>query len=448
MESFKEEVDFVNPIKPNDKYDKYDKFQKNESNISLNSYISYDNPEDIDESKLTGIFGNIVKKMYPNVESSRITILIQSMAIFSSMLPYGKGFYYYDGSYKTFLNEFIVLVGNSFSGKGNSFNNISALFRHVDPNFLDKNITRNIQSGESLVYRLKDEELDPNDPYAVEKDKRLLLYQSEFSDLLTVSGREFNTLSSHIRNAFDGEDLENNTKGSLIKASKPYLSIIGHITPSELLNKFSNQVNFFNGFGNRFLWFYIEGSKPLARGGNHKFPDTYQKEIDDLNFAIKKVSRNENDSELIINSEFYEKYDDWYQKKWNSKSSGVLDSLSQRDPKHIWKLASVNALANGRIEVGIEDYNLALLIINYCNKSRTHLFGDKFENPSDQKVINFLFNNGGTATRTQISYDLFQRNKNSQQINEIRDRLENGNRIFVDRSQGNTNSSEIWSIKQ
>jgi hypothetical protein len=366
MESFKEEVDFVNPIKPNDKYDKYDKFQKNESNISLNSYISYDNPEDIDESKLTGIFGNIVKKMYPNVESSRITILIQSMAIFSSMLPYGKGFYYYDGSYKTFLNEFIVLVGNSFSGKGNSFNNISALFRHVDPNFLDKNITRNIQSGESLVYRLKDEELDPNDPYAVEKDKRLLLYQSEFSDLLTVSGREFNTLSSHIRNAFDGEDLE----------------------------------------------------------------------------------RNENDSELIINSEFYEKYDDWYQKKWNSKSSGVLDSLSQRDPKHIWKLASVNALANGRIEVGIEDYNLALLIINYCNKSRTHLFGDKFENPSDQKVINFLFNNGGTATRTQISYDLFQRNKNSQQINEIRDRLENGNRIFVDRSQGNTNSSEIWSIKQ
>ncbi len=85
MESFKDEVNFLNPEIPIDKFDKFDKLEKNGVNISNISNISYDKPEDIDESKLTGIFGNIVKKMYPNVESSRITILIQSIAIFSTV---------------------------------------------------------------------------------------------------------------------------------------------------------------------------------------------------------------------------------------------------------------------------------------------------------------------------------------------------------------------------
>jgi hypothetical protein len=97
-------------------------------------------------------------------------------------------------------------------------------------------------------------------------DKRLLVMESEFAKILIVAGREGNTLSQIIRQAFDGEDLQSLNKNSPGRASGAHISIIGHITDEELVrNLYSTEAA--NGFANRFLWVCVTRSKLLPRGG-------------------------------------------------------------------------------------------------------------------------------------------------------------------------------------
>ena len=58
-------------------------------------------------------------------------------------------------------------------------------------------------------------------------DKRLLVVESEFAQCLRVVGREGNTLSAVIRNAWDRGDLESLTKNSPAKATTAPVRIAG-----------------------------------------------------------------------------------------------------------------------------------------------------------------------------------------------------------------------------
>ena len=46
--------------------------------------------------------------------------------------------------------------------------------------------------------------------------------------------RQGNTLSTILRSAYDGKDLDPLTKNSKISASSPHICIVGHITEQEL----------------------------------------------------------------------------------------------------------------------------------------------------------------------------------------------------------------------
>ena len=98
-----------------------------------------------------------------------------------------------------------------------------------------------MSSGEGIIHAVRDPVLrhaqgrnyrliDPG-----VEDKRLLLDEREFQSALAVMQRQGNTLSRVVRDAWDCRPvLETLTKKEPTKATKPFISIVGHITIDEL----------------------------------------------------------------------------------------------------------------------------------------------------------------------------------------------------------------------
>ena len=100
-----------------------------------------------------------------------------------------------------------------------------------------------------------------------EDDKRLLVIEPEFASTLTVMGREGNTLSAVMRQAWDDGDLSPLTRNNPMTSTGAHVSIVGHITQQELLARMDDTSKA-NGFANRFLWAVVKRSKKLPEGAD------------------------------------------------------------------------------------------------------------------------------------------------------------------------------------
>jgi hypothetical protein len=131
-----------------------------------------------------------------------------------------------------------------------------------------------LSSGEGLIYAVRNSVSKWNAKEKIEEvidpsvvDKRLMVTEAEFAGALSVMERHGNNLSPVIRNAWDGLRLQTLTKNSPLKADRAHISVVAHITDTELRARFT-RTDMANGFANRFLFFCVRRSKLLAHGGN------------------------------------------------------------------------------------------------------------------------------------------------------------------------------------
>src|SRR5205823_2415002 len=133
----------------------------------------------------------------------------------------------------------------------------------------NKRITTGLSSGEGLIWAVRDPggKDAHGEPDAGVNEKRRIVLDGEFASTLKMLGRQGNTLSPVIRNAWDSGDLRILTKNSPAQASGAHISIIGHITREELRRELTATEQA-NGFANRFLWCCAKRSKHLPDGGD------------------------------------------------------------------------------------------------------------------------------------------------------------------------------------
>src|SRR5436190_22449587 len=93
-----------------------------------------------------------------------------------------------------------------------------------------------------------------------------MIIESEFAGALRVMQREGNILSRILRDGWDRGNLATLTKNSPARATGACISIIGHITATELKAYF-DRTEMANGFGNRFLFACVRRSRLLPFGG-------------------------------------------------------------------------------------------------------------------------------------------------------------------------------------
>jgi hypothetical protein len=172
-----------------------------------------------------------------------------------------------------------ITVGETAKGrKGTSWGQVKAPLKMVAPDW-GQRIKSGLSSGEGLISQVRDpvykrearkrqgqtvyEDIlfDPG-----EDDKRLLVVESEFANVLRQLARQGNILSIVIRDAWETGDLATLVKNNPTKATGAHVSIIGHITIDEL-KRYLTRTEAANGFGNRFLWFLVKRSKVLPEGG-------------------------------------------------------------------------------------------------------------------------------------------------------------------------------------
>ena len=342
------------------------------------------------------------------------------------------------GNDKHSLDFYGILVGRSGKVKGTAeaqagyierlaTSQLQEQFGYIPPRRLS-----GLSSGEGLVQVIKDPE-DENDEKGV-ADKRLLVTESEYANVLTQDQRSGNTLSMVLRDAFDGKTLSNITV-SPRTATSPHISIIGHITPGELTGHKSFLSQTANGALNRNLIFFArrERTEPIPRaysreeveGLSQWFADSVIRARDEVTTDdfMDKQAGCEMMMSAAANALITEEYH--FREAAQDAMPELLANMVSRHRVFVWRLSAIFALMDSTDIIQAEHVRQAYCWLDYSIASIRYLLNTASQEAEQDKVISladtiyeFLltYNNGNGASTTEISSILFSKNKKAEDI--------------------------------
>src|SRR5271157_2742843 len=236
-------------------------------------------PAPLTAEAFQGLAGEFVRLVEPETEADVAALLFSFLVTMGSII--GREPYYQVGGDRHYTNLFAVLVGESAKArKGTSWGQVRRFAELVDEPWSKQRVAGGLSSGEGLIHAVRDPitEVVPqregkrvlgHEPQTTDAgvdDKRLMVVESELSQALQSAGREGNTLSAIIRQAWDGGPLRVLAKQAKAACLAPHISILAHITVAELKRQLTT-TDMSNGFANRFLWMCAARSKFLPFGG-------------------------------------------------------------------------------------------------------------------------------------------------------------------------------------
>ena len=371
----------------------------------------------LDEAAFHGLAGDFVEQVEPHTEADSAGLLVQFLIAWGNKI--GSGPHFTVEANRHAMNLFCVLVGETaVSRKGTSIGHVRRPFRAVDEAWDRDQIHFGLSSGEGLIWAVRDPieefkkqkgiyEMVVTDPGV--KDKRALIIEAEFASTLRVMNRDTNTLSPVIRNAWDGSDLRIMTKNSPARATGAHISIIGHITKSELLQHL-NRTEMGNGFGNRFLWLCVKRSKCLPEGGSIQSVDfgPFLKNLSDMSAMAVRIP------EITRDDEARELWADVYP-ELSSGKPGLLGAMIARAPAQTMRLACIYAALDFDNKIRVPHLKAALALWQYCEDSARYIFGQTLGHPLADSILSLLKANPAGLTRTEL-HERLSRNKSAAQL--------------------------------
>ncbi len=370
---------------------------------------------------LYGLAGEFVRLVEAHTESDSVALLLQFLIGFGNLI--GNGAYSIVEADTHCCNLFGVGVGESSkSRKGISWGQVKKPLTTVDPGWRGR-VKSGLSSGEGLIFQVRDSIkkreakkqkgqtvyedviMDPG-----EDDKRLLVVESEFANVLRQIERQGNVLSAVSRDAWDTGDLGTLIKNSPTKATGAHISIIGHITKEEL-KRYLTRTEAGNGFGNRFLWFCVKRSKILPEGGQLS-------EVDFAPFLKRLAAAVEfaaGAKEIARDSEARSLWAKVYQDLSEGKP-GLVGALTSRAEAQVLRLSMIYALLDAEKFVRVPHLLAALAVWDYCETSVRYIFGQAMGDPVADVILGALRVAPDGLARTEISNNLFGRHETAERI--------------------------------
>lgn len=405
----------------------------------------------LDPAALYGVFGDIVKTIRPHTEADDAAILTQSLVAFGSILNRAPHFRAEADHHA--MNLYMTLVGETAKGrKGTSWGQVRRLFQSLDPDWAGARVMTGLSSGEGLIWQVRDEITKPEpikesgrytgevqtvrvDPGIT--DKRLLVLESEFANVLAVMRRDGNTLSAILRQAWDTGDLRSMVKNSPARSTGAHVSIIAHITKDELL-RLMETTEAANGFANRFLWVCSRRSKFLPDGGSLRDGELVSVS-DRLSRAVQfgrttgQIHRDDDARTL------------WHKvyPALSIGAPGLLGAVTSRAEAITMRLACLYALGDMSYVVTPSHLTAALALWEYCEASARYIFGQRLGDPVADELLKALRQSPPGMTRTEIR-DWFGRNRKSHEIDRGLALLAKQNLAHKTMEQTGTRPVERW----
>jgi hypothetical protein len=380
-------------------------------------------PRAIDAAAFHGLAGKIVRTILPASEADPVALLVQTLTAFGNVV--GRGRYFEAEADHHHGNEFVVLVGRtSKARKGSSWGHIERLMARAEEQWAKERLQTGASSGEGIIHAVRDpvmkrecikergkppryEEVEA-DPGVL--DKRLLIYEPEYANVLKQTERMGNTLSVVLRNAWDGRDLQTLTKNSPTSATGAHVSMIGHITADEL-RRYLTQTEQANGFGNRHLWICIQRSKTLPDGGKVDGADLLALAdalADAMQFSKTCGVMRRSEDAVLVWREVYGPLSDG--------KPGLTGAVLARAEAHVMRLAMLYALLDRSPQIRAAHLMAALAVWEYCERSVKFIFGDSIGDPVADELLRVLRAAGPQgATRTEM-LNYFGRNRSTDRI--------------------------------
>ena len=395
-------------------------------------------PAPLAEEAFHGLAGEFVRTVNPHSESDPAADLVQFLACFGNAI--GRGPHWTVSATEHHLNLFINLVGKTARGrKGTSLDVVLKVFGQVDEVWRRDCVTGGLSSGEGLKYAVRDPVIKNGEivDHGV-VDKRLLVVESEFANVLKVLNREGNTLSPTVRQAWESGTIKNLTKHDSITATGAHISIVGHITQDELLKRLA-ETESSNGFTNRFLWFAVRRSKSLPRGGN--LDESALNSLVIRLHGVLEAARNVGEMGMTENA--WTIWDEIYE-DLSRGIPGLLGLVTARAEAQVRRLACLYALLDQSDIVDVPHLKAALAVWRYAEDSARYIFGDATGNPVADTIMSHLRQSPDGLTRKQIREEIFQRNKSSREIGVALNMLEEAGMARKERIQTGGRPAERW----
>jgi hypothetical protein len=364
-------------------------------------------PSPLGEAAFHGLAGKFVDRVLPESEADPVALLLQFLVAFGNLI--GGSAHAMAGGARHNLNLFVAIVGlTSKSRKGSSWAHVRRCYRLVEEEWIRDHIINSVSSGEGLIWRVRDPIIKTvkGETQVIDEgiiDKRLCVVATELGEIFTVMSREGNTLSAVLRNAWDDGHLSTVTKNSPARASGTLISIIGHITRDEVRKRLSVTESA-NGFGNRFLWPLVQRSKCLPEGGD--LPPL----ADIVTQLHKAIEFARNTDKIVRTASARELWEQVYPELSEGKP-GLVGALTARAEAQVLRLSCVYALLDCSPVVDVAHLRAALELWRYCEESTCMIFESGTGDRHADRILQALKVAGKTGlTKTEISYNLFNRN--------------------------------------
>lgn len=388
-----------------------------------------------------GLAGEFVRLFGPHTEADNMALLSQFLVYAGNII--GRSAYYQIEGDRHYTNLNWLLVGNTATGrKGTSFGRVKQIFKGLDENHEKECLTSGLASGEGLLWQIRDPVEKTRKGEIITEDigvndKRLLIVEGEFAQVLKKQGIESSTLSTTIRNLWDTGTTRSLTKNSPLRTTDAHVSIIGHITATELLNTLT-EVDSANGYANRFLYSVVKRSKFLPFGS--EIPKI---EIEKLREKIESyIHFSRNVGRVNFSIDAARLWATIYERLETSRF-GFLAKITQRASPYVLRIAVIFALLDRSRLIELDHLQAALAIWDYSENSARYIFGEKLEDPFAEKILEVMRTTQSGVSRTEIR-DLFNNHASKHRIDAALQYLTENKLAEVRKEETKGRPKELW----
>ena len=398
-----------------------------------------------DPACLYGLIGEIAKAGSETTEANPYAVAASAIAYLGCAV--GRGPYMPIGNTWHHPRFFMLHVGRSGEGrKGDAVSLIKRIAHRVGE--MSEHHAPQIHAGglssrEGMVFLIHDAYQEGKEEVPAVVDKRLLVIESEFVNVLSQAKREGNTLSAALRDCWDGVSLKPATKTNRMWATNPHINMLAAITKAELVSSMASK-DLTNGFANRFMFYWAERSRllPFPKATPAAEVDRLAgKVIDVLKFCEAERWAEDDMLRVELSPAAVTCWASLYRGELNDRSHGErINALIERRAPMLLRLAMLFALTDCTTTVEVHHINAALAWIRYSTDSVKFIFGsaaDEAEvaevNDTASKIVQFIAQNK-RVTRTQITRECFNGHASKERIDAALDELLTANpaRIVVE----------------
>lgn len=287
--------------------------------------------------------------------------------------------------------------------------------RLYDDNWHEDVLINGLSSGEGLINYLGKNDVNSQHDGS-NQILRTLVNEPEFASVLNNTHRQGNNLSAVLRNAWDSEPLNVLTRNNPIKADGFHISVLGHITPTELV-KLLNQTELSNGFANRFIWVYVERENVLAMSKPFE-----EERLKDLAHDLRDTFEFMHKGEMRMNEAAIKRWTQVYE-GLTSYPDTIEGTLLQRGAPQVMRLALIYALMDKAEIISVDHLNAALSLWNYAEQSVNYIFGSTEVDPKLSKLYTLITNSGEAGLSRTEMMAAFNNHIKKQELDDLLNRL-------------------------